>query len=107
MPGQGLSGYYSHEQFREQMKKALDSLLQKDHNNKVMMHLHDEVPVTLGLHPVSRNEIEILFLSGSEGRAKVLGKRLIFLGGLQILKNCESGSKKFIPSESRCLLFWR
>lgn len=82
------------------MKKVLDSLLQKDHNNKVMIHLHDEVPMTLGLHSVSRNEIEILFLSGSEGRAKVLGKRLIFLGGLQTLKNCESGGK-FIPSESQ------
>ena len=80
MPGQGLTGYFSHEQnlsLREQMKKVLDSLLQKDHN-KVMVHLHDEVPMTLGLLQASRNEKEILFLSGSEGRAKVSGKRFIF-----------------------------
>lgn len=100
MAGQGLSGYCSLEQnlsLREQMKKVLDSLLQKDHNNKVMIHLHDDVPMTLGLLQASRNEKEILFLS--------VWKEINFLRGLQTLKNCESGGEKFIPSESQVAPF--
>lgn len=42
-----------------------------------MTLLHDEVSMTLGLHQNPRNEKEILFLSGYEGRAKVSRKSSI------------------------------
>lgn len=52
-------------------KKAIKMRWSDDTRDQIPMH--DEVCMTLGLHPDPRNENEISFLSGCEGRAVVSG----------------------------------